>query len=135
MTITLLNTTPIVDKLVGRLAGKRGDVLVQRGDNGGAKADVVIVDDSVRETYDAAEASEIGAYTVFIGSRFDAMPEGFDATLGKPFLPDELAEVLDGAELALAADVGRADVFDADEAVEALEAEARVFDEEEIDEV
>jgi hypothetical protein len=140
MTITLLNTTPVVEKLVGKLAERRGDRLVEEGRGDGKKADVAIVDDSVAGEYDAQRAAALGEYTVFIGSRFDEMPEGFDATLGKPFLPDELDRTLDEAELALAADVGRADMFDADEAAEALEEEADfpaagVFDEEEIDEV
>ena len=139
MTIVLLNTTPIVHKLVAKLAAKRGDTLVESETPDGAPADVVIVDDSVRGTYDAVAAKGLGRYTLFVGSRFDAMPEGYDAVVAKPFLPEELNRALDDAELALAAQVGETDMFDADEAASSwadeTEAAGGVFDEEEIDEV
>lgn len=122
MTIALLNTTPIVGKLVERLAQKRGDTLKEPAD--GSPADVVIVDDSVGDSYDAEAARVLGRYTLYVGSRFDAMPEGFDAVLGKPFLPEELNELLDNAEMALGPAVERSDIFDADEAAAAIEADA-----------
>jgi hypothetical protein len=138
MTIALLNTTPIVGKLVDRLAEKRGDSLFENGAAmDGRQADVVIIDDSVGEGYAAATAKRLGRYTIYIGSRFDAMPDGFDAVLGKPFLPDELGKALDNAEMAVSALVERNDVFDADEAADSWEAEntAPVFDRAEIDEL
>jgi hypothetical protein len=138
MTIALLNTTPIVGKLVDRLAEKRGDSLFENGAAmDGRQADVVIVDDSVGEGYVAATARRLGRYTIYIGSRFDAMPEGFDAVLGKPFLPDELGKTLDDAEMAVSALVERNDVFDADEAADSWEEESAgpVFDRAEIDEL
>ncbi|WP_345972479.1 hypothetical protein [Sulfurimonas diazotrophicus] len=137
MTIALFNTTPIVAKLVERLAQKRGDSLLQPGAAGGRRADVAIVDDSVAARYDAAAAKTQGHYAIFIGSRFDAMPQGYDASLGKPFLPEELARALDDAEMAVSALVERSDVFDADEAAEAWEEEsaAPLFDSAEIDEL
>ena len=139
MTIVLLNQTPIVRKLVEKLAARRSDTFLETATDDGAPADLVIVDDSVRNTYSAEEAKKKGNYTLFIGSRFDEMPEGFDAVLAKPFLPDELNRAFDDAELALAADVQRLDVFDADEAASSWGDESEelngVFDEEEIDEV
>ncbi len=142
MTVVLLNTTPIVRKLVERLARKRGDTVYDGQTPDGRRAEMVIVDDSVRDRYDAAAAREYGGFVLFIGSRFDEMPEGFDAVLAKPFLPEALTRIFDEAQMALAADPGRSDLFDADEAADALEEAAdetetlsRVFDEEEIDEV
>ncbi|HHE07878.1 MAG TPA: hypothetical protein ENL01_03110, partial [Chlorobaculum parvum] len=122
MTIALLNTTPIVEKLVERLAQKRGDMLIDTGDGG--QADIVIVDDSVAQKYDADAAGELGRYTLYVGSRFDEMPEGYDAVLGKPFLPDELNGLLENAELELGASVDRSNIFDADEAAAAITADA-----------
>ena len=137
MTIALLNTTPIVAKLVERLAQKRGDTFLNTERSGGQRADVVIVDDSVAMRYDAAAAKREGHYAIFIGSRFETMPQGYDAVLGKPFLPEELGHALDDAEVAVSALVERSDVFDADEAAEAWEAEsaAPVFNSAEIDEL
>jgi len=137
MTIALLNTTPIVAKLVERLAQKRGDTFLDAEAFDGQEADVVIVDDSVASTYDADDAKSRGRYTLFVGSRFEAMPEGYDAVLGKPFLPDELGRLLDKAEVAVSTPVEHSDVFDADEAAEAWETEtaAPVFDSSEIDEL
>lgn len=137
MTIALLNTTPIVGKLVERLAQKRGDVLNDPAD--GTPADIVIVDDSVAERYDAKAARALGRYTLYVGSRFDAMPEGFDAVLGKPFLPEELNGLLDNAEVALGAAVERHDIFDADEAAAEIEADAAgeepIFNPDDVDEL
>lgn len=143
MTIVLLNTTPIVQKLVEKLVQKRGDTLIDAAPEDGRRCDVVIVDDSVRDDYDAQRAKRRGDYTLFIGSRFDEMPQGFDAELPKPFLPDELSRLLDDAQMVLASQVDRADIFDADEAAEALSAASEaepsepesVFSDEEIDEV
>ncbi|MHC3994957.1 hypothetical protein ACXWTF_09010 [Thiomicrolovo sp. ZZH C-3] len=137
MTIALFNTTPIVAKLVERLAQKRGDAFLQPDSADGQRADVAIVDDSVAAAYDAAAAKARGHYAIFIGSRFDPMPQGYDAVLGKPFLPEELGQALDDAELAVSALVERSDVFDADEAAEAWEAESAtpVFNSAEIDEL
>ena len=141
MTILLLNSTPIVHKLVEKLALKRGDVLLDAPSDDARPADVVIVDDSVRDTYDAGRAKKLGDYTLFIGSRFDEMPQGFDADLPKPFLPDELSGLLDDAQMVLASRVDRSDLFDADEAEAAMaevdsayESEG-VFADREIDEV
>lgn len=138
MTIALLNTTPIVNKLVERLAQKRGDTLLDGSD--GHSADIVIVDDSVSEKYDAAAAKTLGRYTLFIGSRFETMPEGFDGVLGKPFLPEELNRLLDDAEIAISAQIDRSDIFDADEAAESLADEAEepvepLFERADIDEL
>jgi hypothetical protein len=124
MIIVLFNTTPIVGKLVERLTQKRGDTLVDPADLGGRKADVVIVDDSMNDSIDAAKARETGYYTLFVGSRFDEMPQGYDAVIGKPFLPEELNTLLDSVESELAREVDRQDLFDADEAAEAVQAEA-----------
>ncbi len=139
MTIVLFNTAPVVAKLVEKLAVRRGDSLVDAKTLDGRKADVAVVDDSAAETYDAARAGEYGAFTLYMGSRFEPMPEGFDATLPKPFLPEELDKILDDAELSLAARTDRADLFDADEAAALWEAEASaeggVFDAGELDEV
>lgn len=141
MTIALLNSTPVVAKLVERMAEKRGDTLSQGPLPDGRAADVVIVDDSFSPRYDAGAAKKLGAFTLFVGSRFEAMPKGFDAVLGKPFLPDELDKVLGDAELALSASVERSDLFDADEAAaswgeeESQSAEVSVFDRNEIDEL
>jgi len=141
MIIMLLNTTPIVGKLVGRLAQKRGDTLVEQETDDGRQADVVIVDDSAGPRYGAEAAKTLGRYTLYIGSRFDAMPEGFDTLLAKPFLPEELNTALDDAEMALSGSVERSDIFDADEAAVSWEAEANgeeikpLFDRAEIDEL
>jgi len=141
MTVVLLNTTPIVDKLVERMTQKRGDTLYANTSKDGRLADVVIVDDSVAGRYSAAAAKKLGRYALFIGSRFEAMPAGFDAQLAKPFLPDELDKALEDAELALSAAVERSDMFDADEAASSWEAqdagvrERPVFDRSEIDEL
>ncbi len=139
MTIVLLNTTPIVRKLVQKLAQRRGDTLLDAQPADGSPADIAVVDDSVREDYDADTAKSIGRYTLFIGSRFDEMPQDYDAVLAKPFLPDELDRALDDAAIVLAADVGQADIFDADEAASSWadenELSGGVFAEEEIDEV
>jgi hypothetical protein len=141
MTVALLNTTPIVEKLAERLVQKRGDTLYKGASEDGREADVVIVDDSVSDRYDAAAAKAVGRYTLFIGSRFEPMPAGFDANLAKPFLPEELGRMLDDAELSVSASVARSDVFDADEAASSWEAEAAepqeqpVFDRAEIDEL
>ena len=141
MTVALLNTTPIVDKLVERLAEKRGDTLYKQASEDGREADVVIVDDSVLDQYDVDAAKALGAYTLLIGSRFEPAPEGFDAVLAKPFLPEELSRILDDAELAVSASVERSDIFDADEAASSWEAESSevderpVFDRTEIDEL
>ena len=141
MTVALLNTTPIVEKLVERLAQKRGDTLFRHASEDGGEADVVIVDDSVLGQYDAAAAKALGRYALLIGSRFEPAPEGFDAVLAKPFLPEELSRALDDAELALSAAVDRSDMFDADEAAASWEAESGgmeerpVFDRTEIDQL
>jgi len=134
MTIALLNSTPIVGKLVDRLAKKRGDVYIEGVREDGGQADIVIVDDSVGAQYGAGDAREAGRYTLYIGSRFEAMPEGYDAVLGKPFLPDELGRALDDAELAVRSQAGQNDIYDADEAAESL-THAPVFDPVEIDEL
>lgn len=120
MTIALLNTTPIVNKLVERLVQKRGDTLMDADSVDGKPADIVIVDDSVGEKYDASAAKTLGRYTLFIGSRFDTMPEGFDGILGKPFLPEELNRKLDDAQIAISGHIDRSDIFDADEAAESM---------------
>lgn len=139
MTIVLLNTMPIVRKLVQKLVQRRGDTLLDSRPADGATADIVIVDDSVCGEYDAAAAKGIGRYTLFLGSRFDEMPHDYDAVLAKPFLPDELNRALDDAEIVLAGDVEQADIFDADEAASSWADESGlaggVFAEEEIDEV
>lgn len=139
MTIALINDTPIVGKLVDRLAQKRGDTLVDAASDNGRKADVVVLDDSAADRFDIQAAKAAGHYTVFIGSRFDTMPEGYDKVLGKPFLPEELNRVLDDAEIALSAAAVRSDLFDADEAAFAWEADAAeeppVFNRSDIDEL
>jgi len=141
MTVALLNTTPIVEKLVERLTQKRGDVLYKSASEDGCEADVAIVDDSVLDQYDAAAARAVGRYTLLIGSRFEPMPEGFDAVLEKPFLPEELGRALDDAEFSVGTAVERSDLFDADEAASSWEEESvavperPVFDSAEIDEL
>ena len=136
MTIALFNTTPIVGTLVERLAKKRGDTLFESGTEDGRLADVAIVDDSVKADYGAEAAKAAGRYTLYLGSRFEAMPGGFDAVLAKPFLPDELGRALDDAEMTLSGDMERSDMFDADEAVSSWEEESRpVFNSAEIDEL
>lgn len=146
MTIVLLNTTPIVHKIVEKLAQKRGDLLFESETPDGSSADAVIVDDSMRDACDAAQARTLGLYTLFLGSRFDAMPEGFDAVVSKPFLPEELFRALDDAEVSLAGVPEEGDLYDADEAaVSWLEPESDiadhpeegsgVFNDEDIDEV
>jgi len=141
MTVVLLNTTPIVDKLVERMTQKRGDTLYGGSTKDGRQADIVIVDDSVASRYSAAAAKKLGRYALFIGSRFEAMPAGFDALLAKPFLPDELDKALEDAELKLSASVERSDMFDADEAASSWETQSAgtsdrpVFNRSEIDEL
>ena len=140
MTVALLNTTPIVEKLVERLAQKRGDVLYKHASEDGRTTDVVIVDDSVLDQFDADGARAAGRYTLLIGSRFEPVPDGFDAVLAKPFLPEELGRALDDAEFAVSASVGQNDLFDADEAASSWEEESGaterpVFDRLEIDEL
>jgi len=137
MTIALLNTTPIIHKIVDRLAQNRGDMLYQDLPDDAALCDVVIVDDSVAAEFNAATARRIGRFTLYCGSRFDPMPEGYDAILPKPFLPDELNRVLDDAELSLSAAVDRNDIFDADEAAGFIESETEgpVFNHEEVEAV
>ena len=134
MTIVLLNTTPIVSKLVERLAKKRGDTLSEALPEDGGRADVVIVDESVTDRYGAEAAKQMGCYTLYIGLRFDAMPEGYDAVLGKPFLPDELDKALDDAELIVGGTADHNDIFDADEAAQTLET-GPIFEQAEIDEL
>ena len=141
MTVALFNTTPIVEKLVERLTQKRGDTLYKASLAHGADADVVIVDDSVLDRYGPQTAKEQGRYTLLIGSRFEPAPEGYDAVLAKPFLPEELSRALDDAELAVSASLDRTDMFDADEAASLWEGESGipeehpVFDRTEIDEL
>ncbi len=141
MTIALLNSTPVVAKLVERMTEKRGDLLSEGPMRDGRAADVVIVDDSFAARYDANAAKKVGAFTLFVGSRFEAMPKGYDAVLAKPFLPDELDRALGEAELSLSASVERSDLFDADEAAASWGEESResaevsVFDRTEIDEL
>jgi uncharacterized membrane protein len=141
MNIALLNSTPVVAKLVERMAEKRGDLLSEGPMRDGRAADIVIVDDSFADRYDAAAAKQLGTFTLFIGSRFETMPQGFDAVLAKPFLPDELDKALGDAELSISASVERSDLFDADEAAAswgeepAENTEVSVFDRTEIDEL
>lgn len=136
MTIVLFNKTPIVQKLVDRLAQKRGDVLAITAPEEGEQCDVLIVDDSMDTQIDAAQARVIGRFTLYLGSRFEAMPSGFDATLPKPFLPNELSTLLDDAKQIIGTASGAAAGFDLiDESWGMETEEAPLFNAEEIDEV
>lgn len=99
MTIILKSATPIVRKLVERVAQKRGDVLL---DDQAEYADLIIVDDSERDGWSAGEAREIAPYTLYIGSRFDETPDGYEKVLAKPFLPEELMDVLAAFDVTMA---------------------------------
>lgn len=91
MKILLLNSTSIVKKLVRRLADIRGDQVFETEETG---MDVVIVDDSVASSYPPEVARRFGRFTLYMGSRFDPVPSGYDGVLLKPFLPRELDELL-----------------------------------------
>lgn len=135
MTIALFNKTPIVQKLVDRLAQKRGDALVFTEPEEGTQCDVVIVDDSMDAEIDAARARIFGRFTLYLGSRFETMPSGFDATLPKPFLPNELSTLLDDAKQIIGTASGDTGEFDMDESWGMGTEEAPLFNADEIDEV
>lgn len=136
MTIVLLTTAPIIEKIVSRLAEKRGDMLYTMFTDDAGMCDVVIVDDSVGSEHDAQSARMVGNYALYLGSRFEPMPTGYDRTLPKPFLPDELNRVLDDAELALRGEEGYGALYDADEAdLSAAAEQVPVFSHSEIEEL
>jgi len=136
MTIVLLTTTPIIEKIVSRLAEKRGDTLYTMFTEDAGMCDVVIVDDSVGDEHDAQSARMVGNFALYLGSRFEPMPKDYDRTLPKPFLPDELSKVLDDAELIVSDEVGYDGLYDADEAgLCAADEQDPVFNHAEIEEL
>lgn len=95
MTIILQSGTPIVRKLVEKVAQRRGDVLL---DDEAEHADLIIIDDSERASWSCERAREVASESIYLGSRLDETPEGFDRVLAKPFLPEELMETLEQCE-------------------------------------
>jgi len=103
MKVLLLNDNPIIDKLVTLSAQKRGDKLVKVSDGPAFEAgqyDLLIIDESSASVHLPSEAAEHISYglTLFIASRGTAIPDLYDQTLYKPFLPMELLSIFKKAE-------------------------------------
>ncbi len=103
MKVLLLNDNPIIDKLVTLSAQKRGDKLVKVSDGPAYEAgqyDLLIIDESSASVHLPSEAAEHISYglTLFIASRGTAIPDLYDQTLYKPFLPMELLSIFKKAE-------------------------------------
>lgn len=99
MKILLLNSNPVVNKLVTLSAQKTSDELDVAGsveEVGFKNYDLLIVDDAM---YDEDAMQELGSKIEFSKSLYICSKEGkpldgFNATLKKPFLPTDLVELL-----------------------------------------
>ena len=103
MKVLLLNDNPVVDRLVTLSAEKRQDDLVKVSGHDALEAgyyDFLIVEESSAASHlpEAIGDNVKYGYILFIASRAAAVPDIYDATLSKPFLPTELLGVFQKAD-------------------------------------
>lgn len=98
MKILLLNTNPVVNKLVTLSSQKTGDTLESHESltelRLDSEFDLIIVDDSLYsdELMEALGQRIIYHKSLYIHSRESQVPDGFNDSLKKPFLPTDLLD-------------------------------------------
>ncbi len=97
MRFLLLNDNPVVTKLVTLSAQKTGDDLTTvsgLGDVDDDSYDLLIIDDAAYSDgmIDELKAKNVYRHAMYMTRRGNEVPEGFDKTLYKPFLPTDLVE-------------------------------------------
>jgi uncharacterized membrane protein len=99
MTILLFNDNPVVQKLVALSAQKTKDDLTIASsveDVQGSGYDLLIIDDALYSDEVFTALKECVAYksALFMATRGNIIPAGFDNIINKPFLPTDLVETL-----------------------------------------
>ncbi|TDA62726.1 hypothetical protein E0765_09050 [Sulfuricurvum sp. IAE1] len=99
MTILLFNDNPVVQKLVSLSAQKTKDdlsVAASLDEVSGSEYDLLIIDDALysEEVFGALKERITCKSALFMATRGNIVPAGFDNVINKPFLPTDLVETL-----------------------------------------
>ena len=103
MKMLLLSQNPVVNKLVTLSAQKTGDELVVAAglaEVPEGNIDLLIVDEGVYEPFlmEGIEEKATVQSALFMGAQSTPVPEGFDRSLNKPFLPTDLLKLMSEVE-------------------------------------
>ncbi len=103
MKMLLLSQNPVVNKLVTLSAQKTGDELVVAAglaDVPEGNIDLLIVDEGVYEPFlmEGIEEKATVHSALYMGAQSTPVPEGFDRSLNKPFLPTDLLKLMSEVE-------------------------------------
>ncbi|MEW5831584.1 MAG: hypothetical protein AB1763_01945 [Campylobacterota bacterium] len=99
MTILLFNDNPVVQKLVSLSAQKTKDdlsVAASPDEVSGTEYDLLVIDDALysEEVFGALKERIAYKSALFMATRGNIVPAGFDNVINKPFLPTDLVETL-----------------------------------------